>query len=160
VSEHSGHGYVERGFYDLYCSMQYECLPVVAGIQRALPIGSTCWVFGHSLGAALGTYLLTDMAASKLPQDTIKAMLFASPKTGDARYVEYSNETVGFDNYQVFNYSRDMVPDMPPLPIYKALANRILITPDTAQAKIPKDIFSNHHATSYAAMLGAPLGFN
>ncbi|QBB70139.1 lipase family protein [Pseudolysobacter antarcticus] len=152
-------GKVEQGFYSIYESMQYLSTKVTAaqGIASALPDGSTITVVGHSLGAAIGTYLMEDLARIGNGKFTVFGSLFASPRPGDADYAKAVDTLVGTANYMVYNYSRDIVPHIPlTVPLlfgFQALPSSTWITSSTAQAQIKFDIFCNHHAYCYAAML-------
>lgn len=158
-------GWVEQGFDSIYGSMTYVPLngvPVAAmpksaasAIAAALPAGVTVTVIGHSLGAALASYLMLDLAI--VPQRTyrVEGSLFACPRAGGRDFVQRVDDTV--DAYRVYNYIRDLVPNVPPslpLPInFESFAQTIWIKAADAQAIIENDVVCNHHAYCYAAML-------
>jgi len=162
------HGMVEHGFYSIYDSMLYCTVgaPTIAAaptrsaaqsLVATIPAGAVLTVIGHSLGAALATYLMADVARLNSNAFTVIGALFASPKAGDATYVKDVDQVVGPDNYVVYNYIRDIVPHVPPsLPFgqgFQALPQAMWINPVKAQAEIRNDPFCNHHAYCYAAML-------
>lgn len=78
-------GLVDGGFYGIYSSLQLntpdgECRPLAAGTARTVATAAVT-VLGHSLGAALATYLTAELAVL-LPASQVSACLFASPKPG------------------------------------------------------------------------------
>ncbi len=166
-------GSVSHGFWAIYASMRMENMLTPAGnhmlaaqaINERLPEGSSVTVIGHSLGAALGTYLMTDIAripyAAGQREITVGGMLFASPKPGDEDFARDVDATVGVLNYTVHNYIRDVVVHMPPsLPFgigFQPLANIDWIKPSQAHVTIDDNIVCNHAALSYAALLGADV---
>ena len=165
-------GMVEQGFYSIYGSMRYTKAtapaPVVtggpgddplaaAGIAAALPAGATVTVIGHSLGAAMGTYLMLDCAA-KLGAARVGGALFASPNSGNGAFVKHVDAKA--PNYSLYNYWLDIVPRVPlripydPLEIgFQPLPKAAWITNNNRQARIDNNPLCNHHAYCYAAML-------
>lgn len=127
-----GAGKVEEGFFDTYQNMRY--LPASAdgntllsgvpgdypraatGIYEVVKDGSVV-ITGHSLGAALVTYLAFDLAHLNAKEKNqafkLQSCLFASPRTGDQAFVNaFDRITVG--HYVLYDYVRDIVPDLPP----------------------------------------------
>jgi triacylglycerol lipase len=151
-------GRVAHGFWRLYSSMTFNGQPAALGIDAAVLARSTMTFIGHSLGGPLATYLMLDYGRRRNRGGTARGMLFASPKPGDAAFAECVDAIVGPKNYKVYNYLRDIVPHMPPSQLgYRSLTNEELIRPFSARVQIKNDPLCNHHATSYAAMLGAVL---
>src|SRR5262249_41431301 len=163
-------GKVEQGFYSIYASMRYTkataAAPVVTGgpgddplaadgIAAALPAGATVTVIGHSLGAAMGTYLLFAFAP-EAGGDRVTGALFASPNTGNAAFVQRVDRDA--PNYVLYNYWLDMVPRVPlrlptdPLDLgFHPLPKASWISNANRQARVRNDPLCNHHAYSYAA---------
>jgi hypothetical protein len=150
-------GRVENGFFSIYASMNYTpvggttLMPVIDGI--AATVGrNRVTVLGHSLGSALATYLALDLALA-MPQfgGILRAAMFASPHPGDDVFATFFDSKVA--DYQVFNYSRDLVPHVPEFFDYSALDQAFTFSPDEAQAIIQDTPGGNHHAICYAAML-------
>jgi triacylglycerol lipase len=147
--------HVEAGFYSIYSTM--ECgMPAQSaadGISTRVPLGATVTVVGHSLGAPLAAYLL--MALIKM---NVKAtgMFFAMPRPGDGLFATMFDIAVGSDKYMVWNYVRDVVPNLPlwlPLHPFARLNNRIVIRPSDSTAVIPDGVAEAHHADNYAKLL-------
>ena len=146
---------VEQGFWDIYQTMSLAdpangrtTHPNAAeGVADAVGAG-TVMVAGHSLGSALATYFALDLA-EKLGSK-VSACLFASPRTGDQAWAELFAATVS--DYRLFNYILDIVPHVPTIG-YAALPNATVIQPATAQASVRLDIFCDHHAICYCAMI-------
>jgi len=148
---------VEKGIWTLYASLQLispkgESLGPLAPavITAAGTAGTLVTAVGHSLGAALATYLTLDLARGGLGE-RVSACLFASPQTGNQAFVKLFDQTI--TDYGLFNYLLDIVPRVPPGPGYSPLPRRTVIQPATAEAKIRFDIGCNHHVICYCAML-------
>ena len=150
---------VEKGFWSIYDSMTLVGLTgLPIGAKAADGIASvvgeaTVAVCGHSLGAALATYLSFD--AAKLLGDRASACLFASPRTGDHAWAAAYGADVS--TYRLINYVLDVVPyvpfDDPPAIQYSTLPGAQILQPSTAQAEIKFDIRCNHNLICYCAMI-------
>ncbi|CAM3685371.1 hypothetical protein BOSP111201_20190 [Bordetella sputigena] len=164
-------GNVEEGFFRVYYTMQFldadddartRVMPAWEGIKNKVGDGSLI-VSGHSLGAALATYLAFDLASLGGLDQNLQACFFASPRPGDKTFAQVFDKNV--TRYVVYAYERDVVPHLPPsvvfLPIhippeilrYATLKNVREITMADANAIIQDDIHANHHVLCYAAML-------
>ena len=147
---------VEQGFWSIYSTMQLtsptgERLGDLANeIAKLVPGGDKITAVGHSLGAALATYLALDLARGPLGA-RVSACLFASPHPGNQDFVLYFDRTVA--NYRLLNYALDVVPRVPLGPDYAPLPKRTVIQPTTAEASIKLDVECNHHVICYCAML-------
>ncbi len=164
----SDHGMVEQGFSSIYQSLRYYSCDATQtvgysarqGIEKEIPPNASVTFIGHSLGSAIVTYLMTDVAADNTLNTGVNVcgLLFASPKPGDATYSLYVDRTVGHDNYVVYNYIRDVVPRLPiSLPFglgFQALPNVTVLKPSDSHTPIPDNIGSNHAAMNYATLLG------
>jgi len=147
---------VEQGFWTLYATMQLIS-PTGAALgalapaitNTAGPTGMVA-VVGHSLGAALATYLTLDLARGGLGA-RVSACLFASPQTGNQAFVSLFDQTIG--DYRLFNYILDLVPRVPLGFGYMPLPRRTVLQPATAEASIRVSIGCNHHVICYCAML-------
>jgi triacylglycerol lipase len=152
-SQPGGFGQVEAGFDDLYQSLGYTPLggtlgPSPATIASTVGAG-TIRVIGHSLGAALATYLAFDIAADL--GDRLSACFLASPQPGDAAFAAAVNGRI--KNYKLIDYQLDAVPHLPFGPDYAHLPRALWLSPKDIQARIAFGLANNHHVTSYAAML-------
>ena len=155
------HGRVHDGFFELYSTLRY--LPLVGGasvrgyqgiVDAISDPDVPLYVVGHSLGAALATYLTFDLET--LGNRRAKGVFVATPKPGSAEFAKAFDETVA--EYVVYDYVRDMVPDLPPSFLgYRNLPRLIQLTADSVQAVIKDDVVSNHDALCYAAMLDYKL---
>ncbi|MGH8123375.1 MAG: lipase family protein [Rudaea sp.] len=161
---HPKFGQVEAGFWSIYCSMRIDgngSIPFAHCIASFVPIGGTVTVIGHSLGAALATYLLADLAGATNDL-TVRGALFASPKPGNAKFADGVDAALGgANNYTAAAYLRDIVPHVPvSLPFglgFQSLPATQWIKPADAKAVIHNNPECNHNALSYAAMLGAQI---
>jgi hypothetical protein len=115
-------GQVGLGFWRIYQSMGVGSLAgaMQAGDPASAIIGiadqEACpniFVVGHSLGAALATYLAYDLTRALGAQASrLRPYFFASPKTGTTDWVNWYQRSVGC--YDLTNYSLDFVPMVPP----------------------------------------------
>jgi triacylglycerol lipase len=156
-------GRVETGFTDIYLSMEYRPLaggptvPLADGIRVAVG-GADVLVLGHSLGATLAECLAYQLAdANSLGTARVGAIMYASPKLGDHKFVDAFDSRV--TNYTVVNFEHDVVPLVPPFDIthfdlYRPLPHVYAITDETALASVdPADKACCHHLIDYIAML-------
>jgi hypothetical protein len=143
---------VELGFRSIYKSMElvgWDGVQTAAdGIVKAVGKG-TVTVSGHSLGAALATFLSKDVA--KQIGTRARACLFASPLTGDPAWAKDYQDTVS--DYRLINYVLDIVPYVPPEIEYQTLPHPEILQPDTARAEVKFDLGCNHNLISYCAMI-------
>jgi len=147
---------VEQGFWSIYQTMSVAD-PVTGastfqnaaeGVEDIVRNGSIV-VTGHSLGSALATYLVEDLAERLDAAAT--ACLFASPRTGDAVWAGIFDKNV--TQYDLFNYILDLVPHVPTGIGYTALSRATVLQPSTAQAGIRLDLLCDHHVLCYCGML-------
>jgi ferritin-like metal-binding protein YciE len=108
-------GTVENGFWSIYASMTLVGLDGKAigtkaadGIAEAVG-EATVTICGHSLGAAIASYLSFDVA--KLVGNRASACLFASPRAGDLAWTTAYAAVVS--TYRLTNYLLDVVPYAP-----------------------------------------------
>lgn len=165
-------GLVGEGFWKIYESMALADFggAVMPGdlptrlLQMADSEGcSKVFVCGHSLGAALATYLAFDLCRA-LGRDNaarLRPYFFASPKTGTSDWVTSYQRALGA--YDLCNYSLDFVPMVPPdgdtllagsgghnVHIIAALSPGAL---DTRALFAKWDAAKNHSPIGYARML-------
>jgi len=179
---HPDGGFVPAGFYGIYEAMTMGSAATVSppaaatGITQKIgslqqashrTVGDACvTVVGHSLGAAVAAYLSYDLAKSS-GFAQVNAYLLATPHPGDQIYAGHFSST-GVNCVSVA-YERDLVPTVPPPPLYVSLAETITIRVNgsplaqneiTASAVIGDSIGGNHHAVCYAAMLSSTIAKN
>ncbi len=148
--KHPEVGNVEAGFFGLYGTFQCEPADSSDGAQPALDglraiLGrNPVTVIGHSLGAALATYLAYDLAAS----NPVRARLFCSPRPGDTVFASGFAQRVR--DHTVYVYKPDIVPDVPIGFGYCPLPNLITITPAAAKARIRFSLDCFHHVICLA----------
>jgi hypothetical protein len=154
---------VEQGFWSVYETLRLVRPDGTAlegapdGFGRASAAIATlirdgfAVIVGHSLGAALATYLTFDLARTESIGANASACLFASPQTGDYNFTQACDTTVA--DYRLFNYSLDIVPYLPHSLGYTTLPRATILRPATAEAAIRVDVACNHHVISYCAML-------
>jgi hypothetical protein len=146
---------VEQGFWGIYQTMSLadpasgatthqNAAEGVAALVGTGPVVVT----GHSLGSAIATYFVDDLAERIGAQAS--ACLFASPRTGDAAWATLFDREV--QSYRLYNYILDLVTHVPSLG-YATLPKATVIQPNTAQAGIRLDILCNHHVICYCAMI-------
>lgn len=147
-------GMVDSGFYDIYQSLKYHEIgsadtstSLVDGIANISCSSMT--ILGHSLGAALGTYLIADIVI-RIGNQKSSACLFASPKPGDSNFADYfSTQVLQYRNYIYIN---DIVPTLPPIG-YSSLYNYTRLTKPENGIVISSSKVCCHHLISYIALL-------
>jgi triacylglycerol lipase len=146
-------GRVESGFWGVYRSMRFVPLvgdPVAAadGVAAAIGAGRVV-VTGHSLGAALATYLTFDLAAAL--GERLEATILASPHPGDAAFAAAFDARVL--SYQLINRVVDAVPHIPFGPDYAHLPKVVWRWPKDEDVKVKLGLFCQHHVVVYALTL-------
>jgi pimeloyl-ACP methyl ester carboxylesterase len=159
-------GVVPSGFYSIYKSMTLRDLTGRELGDAATAIGNAAnqenrpvTVVGHSLGSALATYLTFDLANEVHdPANNLHSFVVASPNPGDLAFDKKFRERV--PRYNVVNWSRDLVPRVPPPPFFALLngspdQNVVMVSASTpGLGPVPhNDPKCNHHAACYALML-------
>jgi Lipase (class 3) len=161
-------GGLATGFWKVYASMTYcdlaganvqpSAATAIANIVRANP--APVFVTGHSLGAALATYLTRDLEIQIAPTGmALTPYFFASPKVGTQDYVD--NYQLAVRNYSLVNFAADLVPMLPSSPPFMALngggpfhdVHVIPYNAPNAPALFPPDPGLNHSPITYAEML-------
>jgi hypothetical protein len=161
-------GGVGTGFWNVYATMTFGDLanhsPMpnpakeIAAIVKSAP--STVFVTGHSLGAALATYLTHDLVAQfKGTPIAVEPYFFASPKPGTQDYADNYQQSI--PTYTVVNFVADLVPMLPSSPPFMSLngggpthdVHMIPIGSRGAPPFPPVDPVFNHHTAYYAHML-------
>ncbi|MEX0444959.1 lipase family protein [Xenorhabdus sp. SGI246] len=151
------------GFYKLYESLKlitpydteidYTRFKLADAIARFIGTYGQYTISGHSLGAAMATYLIRDIY-DKAPNG--RACLFASPKTGNQEFVTYVDQH--FRDNVVINYINDIVPRLPYF-FGEQLPNVNKLIP-IDKVTIHDSIICNHALLSYIALLNRFQFFN
>lgn len=142
-------GHIETGFFDIYRTLQLGNLPALVGICEHVGTRGNLTIVGHSLGAAIGTYLAFDMAS--VQGTRVRARLFASPHPGDAAFVAAFDSTLA--DYVSYAYELDVVPRVPFGFGYCHLPKTAWLNPKNVEARIKFDLGCHHSMVSYVSML-------
>jgi hypothetical protein len=145
-------GFTEDGFTAIYRSLRTDkpagSTSAVAAIKSHLTAGAakTVTVCGHSLGGALATLLVVDVALNT-PCKSPLGYTYASPRTGDQLFARAYNASVPA-SYRIAN-RQDLVPQLPPiLPLpYEHVNTLYELNPPFG--KIKQNVGCMHHLTTY-----------
>ncbi len=156
-------GYTEDGFTELYLSLRTGPEPrapalgeSIATMQFPHPV-TTVTVCGHSLGAALATLLAADLAANT-QYTNVSLYTYASPRLGDARFVEVFQQLVP-NAHRIANRA-DIVTETPPAILcharpYLHVEEMILLAP---RETVKYHIVCMHHMTTYMYLMMMEAG--
>jgi hypothetical protein len=154
--KHPRAGEVEDGFWGVYTSMALvgstSSMPLVNDLAEFATAGSQVTVVGHSLGAALATYLAFDLA-THFPRAKVSARIFASPRPGDEAFTQAVDAAI--PDCRAYAYDRDLVPKVPFSFGYAHLGSLVALPADPAIRDTP---LANHHAANYAWLIDHPTG--
>lgn len=151
--------FAHHGFLSLYRSLRYQPKdgpadprPAWQAIAEATQ-GQPLTIVGHSLGAALATFMTLDVASRR---DKVDGRFLASPRPGNDELANAVARRVG--DYLVFNNELDLVPRLPPLAAsYRPLRNVELLAPANAVLRIDEDRLCHHQSIVYAALLNPTI---
>lgn len=112
-------GMVGSGFWAVYASMKVASMagevyaaPAARSIAAMVKgVGGQVFVTGHSLGAAMATYLTLDLVAASVP---VVPAFFASPKPGSEDFAQSFLRCV--PSFDLVDFVCDLVPMLPSLP--------------------------------------------
>lgn len=149
-------GMTEDGFTAIYKGLRTDkpagATTAVAAIKAHLTAGvaKTVTVCGHSLGGALATLLVADVAVNT-PYKSPVCYTYASPRTGDHIFAASFNSVVPSD-YRIVN-RQDLVPQLPPiLPLpYEHVNTKYELNPPFG--KIQQNLLCMHHLTTYVWLM-------
>jgi triacylglycerol lipase len=162
-------GGVGAGFWGVYSSMTFCDMaggnpqPNAAAVIVNTVKTGTLWVAGHSLGAALATYLTADLTRQIAGTNIqLKPYFFASPRPGTQDYADNYQNTIAA--YDLVNYVSDLVPNLPSNPPFYTLNgggafhNVHTIPQGLPGAPAPTfnpltNLANNHSPITYALML-------
>lgn len=127
-----GAGHTEDGFTAMYKSLRTGAGPNSPTVANAIgslafphPVTSVT-VCGHSLGGALATLLALDLAANTVFRHPV-IYTYGSPRTGDSQFASTFNQVVT-NSYRIEN-RLDIVPKLPPAPMYEHVLEPYELTP-------------------------------
>ena len=146
-------GKVPQGFWDLYASMLVDGKPL-----SSIAAGGPIAVVGHSLGAALATYVSLELAkaaerdkAAGKPAALVRGVFVASPRPGDAEFSKEFGAAV--PDHVAYVNAADVVPRVPFWFDYSPVPNVITLSAAKAGIRITGGVGGQHHVVSYAAMM-------
>ena len=156
-------GRTEDGFTDMYQSLRTNVAPGPATFVEEIgnlafpqPVGSVT-VCGHSLGGALATLLALDLTANgKAPFNQPTAYTYGSPRTGDSSFAATYNQAV-MNSHRIAN-RLDLVPQLPPPPLYEHVAalyelNPIQFVPLPPKVLVEESLPCEHSLNTYLHLL-------
>lgn len=146
-------GEVEAGFFGIYESFTFHHpsgseMPVAASVASVVGVG-TLTVIGHSLGAALATYLAYDVAA--MIPGRVALRVFASPHPGDSAFSQAVAAAV--PDHAHYAGVADIVTKAPLGFGYAHLPNTVELAPFNLSIRIRMNVGCLHHALSYSCLL-------
>ena len=116
---------VHEGFQDAFAAVALRVGEIVGRVVRE---EQEIWITGHSLGGALAVLL----AATLCEADRTVAGLYtyAAPRVGDVAFASRLDEQMaGAAHWRVAN-AGDLVPHLPPQPMFCHAGNRVLLMKD------------------------------
>ena len=156
-------GHTEDGFTEMYESLRTDVAEgsttFVAEIgnlafPRTVGLVAVC---GHSLGGALATLLALDLTANgRAPFNQPAAYTYGSPRTGDSAFAATYNQAV-MNSHRIAN-RLDIVPQLPPPPLYEHVAapyelNPIRFLPPPPKVLVDDTLPCEHSLNTYLYLL-------
>ncbi len=143
-------GRVESGFWSVYQSMRIGKTPIS---QIHDWTNGKLTIVGHSLGAALATYLTFDVAQEA--GSDVRGIFVASPHPGDKRFSAAFGKTA--PNHVLYRNMRDVVPRVPvsvPFLIdYAAVPNVQELSAVKSGIRVQGGWGAQHHVFTYFALM-------
>jgi pimeloyl-ACP methyl ester carboxylesterase len=128
----AGAGHTEDGFTAMYNSLRTgvganspTLAKSIGNLSFPHPVTSVT-VCGHSLGGALATLLALDLAANTVFSHPV-VYTYGSPRTGDSLFASTFDQVVT-NSYRIEN-RLDIVPKLPPAPMYEHVLQPYELTP-------------------------------
>jgi len=150
-----GFGRVHEGFLETYVSMRKALLEAVGRLNPR----NRLFVTGHSLGAALATLALPDIAAAT-PFARPVMYTYGSPRVGDNQFCTAFNGTCGKDSFRIVNTS-DIVVSLPlPAPVFGVIGGYFSHVEKPVDFTVQaNDLERNHSMETYrSALISARKG--
>jgi Lipase (class 3) len=157
-------GSVAMGFWNVYASMTFADLsganvqakPAAVIAAKTGAFSQRLFVTGHSLGAAMATYLTADLQPLLAAGAPFQPFFFALPRVGTSDYVDDYQATVAA--YDVVNYAADLVPNLPTDPPFSSInsggaTHNVHLIPKGLPGAPPSSLTNNHSCVAYARLL-------
>jgi triacylglycerol lipase len=127
-------------------------VPLVAALSAIAGSGRLT-VTGHSLGAALATYLAADLADPQRLGNRVAARLFASPRPGDGLFAQYAGALIA--DCRAYAREFDLVPRVPFGFDYAPISSTVMIPLGAGgvRVRLSSGPRGQHHVLSHAAQL-------
>jgi hypothetical protein len=161
-------GHTEDGFTDMYESLRTDVAGGATGFVEEIgklsfpqPVGLVT-VCGYSLGGALATLLALDLTANgKAPFNQPAAYTYGSPRTGDSSFAATYNQAV-MNSHRIAN-RLDIIPQLPPPPLYEHVAapyelNPIRLLPLPPKVLVADNLPCEHSLNTYLYLLSLQSG--
>ena len=146
-------GRVETGFWSVYESLKLNGTAITTALQY-FTWEQPLTVVGHSLGAALSTYLTFDLAKA-FGKDKVQGVFIASPHPGDKTFAKAFGEMV--PQHIMYRNVRDIVPRVPlSIPFiadYSAVSNVQKLSASKVGLQIKGGFAAQHHVLTYFALM-------
>ncbi|BET97961.1 lipase family protein [Xenorhabdus taiwanensis] len=150
---------VSQGFFSIYDSMKltsiepashcdYSNFKLAEAITQFIGVNSQFTIVGHSLGAAIASYLMYEIGPIA-PNHS--ACLFACPRPGNEEFSKHV--TQNFSNFVVFNYIDDVIPHLPPKILGYASLDYINEFKPQTNLDISDGLLCSHYLIDYIARL-------
>jgi hypothetical protein len=157
-------GETEDGFTDMYKSFAVSTQAGSPSVTKSLATifgtkqVNSLTVCGHSLGGALATLQALDAAANSTYKNPA-VYTYASPRTGSPQFASTYNQRVP-NTFRIANRI-DIVPKLPPLPVYQHVLGLYRLTPFTIfppKILVQPNPVCEHILTSYLYLLSLLAG--
>jgi len=157
---HGGSGFTEEGFTAIYKSLRMSrannSQTVISAIKSYVNNGTakSITVTGHSLGGALATLLVLDVAHNTAQKSPV-LYTYASPRVGEYFFASNFNKALP-TKYRIY-IDTDVVPDLPLWP-YESVKTAFKL--DSNPSEVDTGIACSHHLTTYLWLMGQEAGVN
>jgi triacylglycerol lipase len=144
-------GKVHDGFLETYALVRKTVLQALEDMTST----SRLFVTGHSLGAALGTLALPDVAENTR-QRSLMLHTFGSPRVGDNQFCKSFNTLFANRSFRIVNTS-DVVVSLPlPVPVFGIIGGYFTHTERPVDFTVQEnDLERNHSMETYLSSLAA-----
>lgn len=116
-------GLVHRGFSEALGNIWPDLCTTLSVWGQGAPL--SCWITGHSLGAALAELAAVRLARHFSPKSVKGAYTFGKPRVGDATFARLVAEVLPERTFWLANHL-DLVPRLPPESWGYALSDKLI----------------------------------